>query len=57
MLPRGHWRSGDLLGRCGKESLSLHDDVHEIVNSPRHGDGQEYVRPNDAGVRVEEGVG
>ena len=36
MLPRGHWRSGDLLGRCGKESLSLQDDVYEIVKGLRH---------------------
>ena len=57
MLPGGHWRSGDLLGRCGKESLSLHDYIYEIVNSPPHGDGQGYVRPNNAGVGVEEGVG
>ena len=57
MLSRGHWRSGDLLERCGKESLSLHDDIHEIVNSPRHGDGQGYVRPNNAGVGFQEGVG
>ena len=55
--PEGTYRSRDLLRRCGKESLSLHDDVHEIVNSPRHSDGQGYVRPNNAGVRVQEGVG
>ena len=29
----------------------------EIVNSPRHGDGQGYVMPNNAGVGFEEGVG
>ena len=27
------------------------------VNSFQHNDGQGYVRPNDAGVGVEEGVG
>ena len=53
----GTYRSGDPLGRCGKESLSLHDDVHEIVNSPRHGNGQGYVRPNNAGVGAKERVG
>ena len=55
--PEGTYRSRDLLGRCRKKSQSLHDDIHEIVNSPRHGDGQGYVRPNNAGVGVQEGVG
>ena len=43
--------------RCERESLSLHDDVYERVDSFRHDDGQRYVRPNNAGVGVEEGVG
>ena len=43
-------------GRRELGSLSLHDDVYEIVNSLRRDNGQRYVRPNNAGVGVEEGV-
>ena len=43
--------------RCERESLSLHDNVYERVNSFRHDDVQGYVRPNDAGAGAEEGVG
>ena len=56
-FPEGTYHSGDLLWKMQKDSLSLHDDVYEKVNSFQHGDEQRYVRPNNTGVGVEEGVG
>ena len=36
--------------------MNLHDDGYERVNSFLHDDVQGYVRPNNAGVEVKEGV-
>ena len=55
------FRSDIIFSNCsklwGEVFPDVHDDVYEIVKGLRHSDGQRYVRPNYAGVGLEQGVG